>query len=72
MLSFFLFYTQTAKNIFQDYLATAQPYGTYHTKNRNMGSLCNPVIAGSAVLLCMAENSCEMCVSDYFYEHVEE
>lgn len=31
-----------------------------------MGSFCNPVIAGYAVLLCMAENSCEMCVSDYF------
>lgn len=31
-----------------------------------MGSLCNPVIAGSAVLLSMAENSPEMCVFDYF------
>jgi len=47
-------------------LVSAQPDGTYHSKCRMMGSLCNPVIAGSAVLLSMAGNSPKMCVFDYF------
>lgn len=67
LLSFFNTQIAKKKNIPRLlYLASVQPYGTYHTKSKNMGSLCNPAIAGSAVLLCMAENSCEMCVSDYF------
>lgn len=47
-------------------MVSTQTDGTYHIECRIMGSLCNPVIAGSAVLLRMAENSGEMCVFDYF------
>lgn len=49
------------------YKVSAQPVGTNQSECRIMGSLCNPVIAGSTVLLRMVK--CVYLI--IFYAHVE-